>query len=62
MQMDTTRETAVSKKGMMCAEEPAAAVLQLKLLEFIEHIAVMVIASLLNVPLLYLSGGHLSTR
>lgn len=53
--MDTTREMAVSSRGILCAEVlTAAQEQQLKLLEPVRTIAVMIITSLMNVSLLYL--------
>ena len=60
--MDTARVSAVSIMGIRCAEEPAAAVLQLKLAEFIKPCAIIPVPPSLNVSLLYLHHGHLSTN
>jgi hypothetical protein len=60
--MDTARISAVSRILFSRAEEPAAAVLQQKQLEFMKPNAVMVVPPSLNVRILYLSQGHLSTN
>lgn len=53
--MDTTREMAVSSRGILCAEVlTTAEPQQLKGLALVQTIAVMIITSSLNVSLLYL--------